>query len=217
MMKKSIEAIADDLKIGKDALKAIENEDLSRMPDEVFAKGFLRGFARAVNADEDRVIQDYLQRLHQFEHSIRSGQYIDRENDRFWRKLGLSLTVLLVIICLTVFVLSRNDDQIPESRTVSPPGSDTPGHEYTKTTNDEAQPEMIRLSIITVDETWIKIIIDKKKAREYTLKPGDKLEFEASDGYNLLVGNAAGIKLFANRIPIDIPAEKGKVVNIDIP
>ncbi len=225
--KLSLEAIAGELKIGMDVLQAIENEDLSKMPDKVFAKGFLRGFAKSVDADENRVIYDYLKMLHQFNRSIQASHNLDRENDLFWRKLVVSIIVLLCVIFVTIFVLSGSEDEMPikeqtkgltDSVSSSCAGGpavsrDTPG----KVSSPETIPEKIRLSVYTLEETWIKIIIDSEKAKEYTLQPGDRLELEACNKYNLLVGNAAGVKLFANRIPIDLPGEKNKVVNIEIP
>ncbi len=217
----SLEAIAHELKVGTGVLMAIENEDLSRMPDEVFAKGFLRGYARIVNADEGRVIHSYLQRRQQFDRSILSHYTLARENDLFWRKLMLSLTVLCLVIFLTIFVLSRPEEQIPvAAEPTVPVQADTAGERpapLSKLSPDKQVSGPIHLSIITVADTWLKIIIDDQKNREYTLRPGDHLEFEAARRYNLLIGNAAGVKLFANRVPVDIPEEPGKVVNIEIP
>ena len=42
-------------------------------------------------------------------------------------------------------------------------------------------------------ETWLKIYIDNKPAKEYMFKPGSMPQWEASTGFDLLVGNAAGI------------------------
>lgn len=224
--KLSLDAIAGELKVGTGVLLAIENEDLSKMPDEVFAKGFLRGFSKIVGADESRVVDDYLKRRHQLNWSIQSSRNLDRENDLFWRKLALSAAVLLSLILLTVFVLSGRKAQDPGmpaagpsdsailAQDVSPDARDNTG---TVVSPSETTSQTIRLSVIAVEETWIKIIIDNGQTREYSLRPGDHLYFEAVNGYNLLIGNAAGIKLVANGIPVDLPGEKGKVVNIEIP
>jgi len=228
-----LDDIAHDLKVGTSVLTTIENEDFSRMPDEVYAKGFLRGYSKIVNADEGRVIQNYLQRLQQFNQSVQSDFKLARENDLLWKKLTLSLVVMFLVMFLTIFVLARPEDQTLEknNQKVTPADSRILTHNEAvdfKNNNESASSsepatktipaaETIRLSIITIEQTWMKIIIDNEKTREYTLRAGDHLEFEALRGYNLLIGNAAGIKLFANKIPIDIPGEKDKVVNINIP
>lgn len=228
----TLEVIAQDLKVGTGVLKAIENEDLSRMPEPVFAKGFLRGFARIVDADEARVIQDYLQRLNQFKRTILSSENMVRENDLFWKKLITSAVVVIILISLTVFVSTRHEEKVTgkgqtdKNKIVKTPVStESPPGDYGDALNDtgnvvfpdDRESEAIRLSVVAVADTWLKINIDNKKNREYTLRPGDRLEFEALRGYNLLIGNAAGVKLFVNKAPLEIPREEGKVVNIDIP
>ncbi|KAF5429743.1 protein of unknown function (DUF4115), partial [Candidatus Methanophagaceae archaeon] len=73
------------------------------------------------------------------------------------------------------------------------------------------------LSIIAIETTWIKVIIDGQKPKEYSLKPGDRRELEASSGFNLLVGNATGVQLLLNDKPIEILGKRGQIVNIQIP
>ena len=89
----------------------------------------------------------------------------------------------------------------------------------------ELQPDLVvkqskkslLLSIITIETTWIKVIIDGRKPKEYSLEPRDRLEFEASSGFNLLVGNATGVQLILNDKPIEVLGERGQVVNIQVP
>lgn len=56
-----LEYISSDTKIGMDILKAIEDEDHSRLPEPVFVKGFIRAFSRIVGADENKAVQTYLE------------------------------------------------------------------------------------------------------------------------------------------------------------
>lgn len=222
--------IARELKIGVGVLAAIENEDLSMMPDKVFAKGFLRGFAKIVGADEGRVIHDYLERIDQLNGPIQPNHNNPTEEKKsLWAKLALSALVVLLVIFLTVFVLSGPADQTPEDRETVPADAALSADgdsvdlnnevsvDTGQTSSSAAIPEKIQLSIITAERTWIKIIIDNEKAKEYMLQPGDHLDLDASNKYNLLIGNAAGIKLFANGVPVELPREAGKVINIEIP
>jgi cytoskeletal protein RodZ len=78
-------------------------------------------------------------------------------------------------------------------------------------------PEKLFLKIISEEETWFKVIIDNQDASEYTLKPGESMELEALSGYNILIGNAAGLKLFLNDKPVEVPGKSGEVVTIRIP
>jgi hypothetical protein len=77
--------------------------------------------------------------------------------------------------------------------------------------------EKHRLRILTVEDTWIKLSIDSGSPREYSLKPGDHLELEASTGFQLLIGNAGGIKIQLNGNPFEVAGKSGQVVSVKIP
>jgi hypothetical protein len=73
------------------------------------------------------------------------------------------------------------------------------------------------LQITAVEDTWIKVIIDNKEPNEFNLSVGEQMEIEASAGYNLLIGNAAGLVLKLNEKPIPISGKIGEVVSIQLP
>ncbi len=225
----SLEFLSAELRIGTRILSAIENEDLPNLPDEVYTRGFLRSFAQMVGADTEWVIQDYqenvslVQELH---HSEMGGQAV---NKFFWLKLAVAAVLMLTIMVMTVWHLSggENKKKLPAPEKKASPAQTvsqkkiktnvSPRKETDKGLPAPKNKEIIKLSIDTVEKTWIKIIIDNAETREYTLQPGDRIKLVASERFNLLIGNAAGVKLRANRIPIDVPGEQGEVVNIEIP
>lgn len=59
MKKLSLEEINDETKIRLDQLKAIEAGDFQKLPGEVYVKGFIMNFARAVGLDEHEVLKKY--------------------------------------------------------------------------------------------------------------------------------------------------------------
>lgn len=79
------------------------------------------------------------------------------------------------------------------------------------------KPDRLLLSIEAVENTRLKIIIDDQKPKDFKLNAGDKLEFDAESGYNLLIGSATGVKLEFNHKPYGIPGRHGQAVNIILP
>jgi len=73
------------------------------------------------------------------------------------------------------------------------------------------------LKIVTVEKTWLKVISDDQKPREYSLNPGDRLELEALSEFNLLIGNAAGVYLNINGKDLPVTGSKGQVLTLKIP
>ncbi len=105
----------------------------------------------------------------------------------------------------------------PENLEDTPPEPKQEALHETEKKPEAVIPEKLFLKIISEEETWFKVIIDNNDASEYTLKPGESMELEALSGYNILIGNAAGLKLFLNDKPVEVPGRSGEVVTIRIP
>ena len=59
----SLDQIAQDTKIGVHFLKAIENEDFSRLPGGIFTTSYLRQYAVAIGYDEDALVSFYQRKM----------------------------------------------------------------------------------------------------------------------------------------------------------
>ena len=137
----------------------------------------------------------------------------------------LSLGALFGIIVLSVIVISfvhnrpsgdNSKLQVPDKihRDLSSKNLQVPNLAVKKR---EQTAEKMLLKIVGVGKTWLKILIDDQSAREYSLKSGDLLELEASSGYNLLIGNAAGVQITLNGKPVKVLGKSGQVVNLQLP
>ncbi|MDY6903200.1 MAG: DUF4115 domain-containing protein [Thermodesulfobacteriota bacterium] len=227
----SLEMLANETRISMDTLAAIENEDYSRLPKEVYARGFLRSCARAVGADGDRVIRSYEENLAISNRIILAEQELERENARFWRKVMFSTMTLLAVIVLTIFLAQP---RVPSSGITEPSSPETSAPQQKESqlspvsepalspqkranTANPSESDKILLEIRTIEKTWVKIVVDNQKPKEYTLKPGDHLALEANSGFNILIGNATGVQLLKNGQPVFVPGKQGQVVNMEIP
>src|SRR5207245_2546872 len=56
----SLDGIANRTKISVSYLKAIERNDVSKLPGGVFARGFVRSFATAVGLDSEALVQEFV-------------------------------------------------------------------------------------------------------------------------------------------------------------
>ena len=55
----SLETISAVTKVGVDLWDGLERNDFSRWPTGIFARAFVRDYARAVGLDEDEVIDEF--------------------------------------------------------------------------------------------------------------------------------------------------------------
>jgi cytoskeleton protein RodZ len=56
----TLDEIASATKIGSRTLRALEEEDFSKLPGGIFNKGFVRAYARYLGIDEEQAVADYL-------------------------------------------------------------------------------------------------------------------------------------------------------------
>ncbi|GKS59241.1 XRE family transcriptional regulator [Nitrospira sp.] len=69
----SVEEVALKTRIRADFVRAIEEGNYAKLPDQVFARGFVRSYARSLGLDEEDAIQRFVQS---------AGSYYDKQNER---------------------------------------------------------------------------------------------------------------------------------------
>jgi hypothetical protein len=222
----SLEKVSEETRIAISKLQLIEQEALEALPDEVFVKGFLRSYARAIGADGEEVVKLYQARLNMVSRLTAAGSFSPRSSLFAWRNLILSITTVLAVIALTLYGVSYFQSRMPQPETVkAPAGGEHSEAAISRQETDSGVKKVatqkplkeLMLHIIAIDDTWIKVIIDNEDSKEYNLASGEKLELEASAGFNLLIGNAGGLELEFNGKPLKIEGKAGEVVNVQLP
>ena len=216
----SLDEVSEETRIRIDTLRLIEKEDHDRLPSEVFVKGFLRAYAEAVGIDGGEAVTRYTSSINAYQATARSETDFAKLSTRFWPHLLLSLGAMICIITLSVFAMSVFHSPLQTDNQVNTNAGEDDNKNDSELESDLAgkpSEKSLLLKIITIETSWIKVIIDGRKPKEYSLKPGDRLEFEAFTGFNLLIGNAAGVQLILNDKPIEVSGKRGQVVNIQIP
>ena len=216
----SLDEVSEETRIRIDTLRLIEKEDHDRLPSEVFVKGFLRAYAEAVGIDGSEAVTRYTSSINAYQATARSETDFVKLSTRFWPHLLLSLGAMICIITLSVFAMSVFHSPLQTDNQVNTNAGEDDNKNDSELESDLAgkpSEKSLLLKIITIEASWIKVIIDGRKPKEYSLKPGDRLEFEAFDDFNLLIGNATGVQLILNDKPIEVLGKRGQVVNIQIP
>lgn len=218
-----LKTISDETKIAVSTLRLLEEEAYDKLPDTIFVKGFLKSYAEVIGTSPDVIIQNFLAGRHHYNETLRY------EADRL--KSNRSLWPWFVAAGLIACILYATISAIKAPSTGRSPEVDTPQTETGLAANTEALSETddkrpaetlesetsYLLEINAVEETWLKIIVDRQDPKEYLLNPGDRLELKSSSGFNLLIGNATGINLQLNHRAIAIDGEHGQVVTLKLP
>jgi cytoskeletal protein RodZ len=223
-----LEQVAEETRITVSTLEAIEAEDLDRLPPEVFTKGFLRSFAQAVGADPAEAVRRYEFRRRQLQRSSDLDQGSHAIRSELRGRVAIALLVLAVLVAASLFgyyywggasneialtaqTASSDLPAVQEPAVMRPPAA-----AEAKSSQVPPTPKYI-LTVSAKEDAWIKVSIDQGTPSEHTLKSGGQINLEAQAGFNLLIGNAGGIRLTLDGKPVQVPGKRGEVVNLHLP
>ncbi|MGE5256202.1 MAG: RodZ domain-containing protein [Hyphomicrobiales bacterium] len=224
-----LELVAEETRIALATLEAIENEDFGQLPPEVFLRGFLRAFAKAVGADPDEAVRRYdaCRMMLPSDAATDPGQRVISEELR--GKLIVSLILLAGLMAVSLLGYQQwsqprrdaaKNTPAPDSRSVTTgqPSAVSPllPSEAAKKPRIPATPKHV-LTVSAQEDGWIKVSIDQGTPSEHPLKAGSQVTLEAQVSFNLLIGNAAGMRLNLDGKPVHVPAKRGEVVNLHLP
>jgi cytoskeleton protein RodZ len=119
----TIDEVASKTRIRTDFVKALEDGNFAKLPDQVFARGFVRSYARSLGLDEDDAIHRFVQS---------AGAYYDKQVERERLKLrqaeeerkrqanqkAVAVAIGIAILTL-IFLLSREQSSLLVRRSSS--------------------------------------------------------------------------------------------------
>lgn len=100
----SLDEIAESTKIGTRSLRALEEEDFSKLPGGIFNKGFVRSYAKFLGLDEDQTVADFNAAFSEYERN-RTGAYFlqqQQEAEQAAPKEASFFAPVVVVICLVI-------------------------------------------------------------------------------------------------------------------
>ena len=114
----TLEEAAARTRILPQYLKAVEDNNYAKLPDEVFAKGFVRSYARILGLDETTVIRQFDESGGQFyaKRNERESLKQKLEEEERRKKVNRNIVVGMVsAVLLILFVLDRKSTRLNSS------------------------------------------------------------------------------------------------------
>ncbi|MFZ2445777.1 MAG: RodZ domain-containing protein [Syntrophobacteraceae bacterium] len=75
----------------------------------------------------------------------------------------------------------------------------------------------LRFAVEADAKTWVQVIIDEKETRSAMLHPGDKREWSAQKGMQVVIGNAGGVRMKWEDQQVKAPRDPGRVLRFKLP
>ncbi|MCD4715284.1 MAG: DUF4115 domain-containing protein [Desulfobacterales bacterium] len=80
-----------------------------------------------------------------------------------------------------------------------------------------AESDLLILKAIVRERTYVRMVVDSQEPKEYVFRPGSTPQWEAREGFDVLIGNAGGVDLEFNGKEIQNLGRAGQVVRLRFP
>lgn len=221
----SLRDIADRTKISLRYLQAMEDNRFDLLPAPIFAKGFLREYARYVGLSPDEVVNHYLsvQQASAEEEGVKkdttlAGQRPHRVKPvRSWTYgllLFLALVVLVGIVAALVWYADKRRDD-PGGNVTPPPSAAPPEPQRAPAAPPLSTPARPKAPLeVTLDFTsacWIEVAADGKRVLSQEMAQGESLPVAAQQSVEVKLGDAGAAEIQVNGLPYPLNGKKGEV------
>lgn len=243
----SVEDIMEYSRISKFMVQQIEAENLSKLPEPVFLKGFLKTYAQAVGLDPADVIERYNRALNREPSPVETARETahirrvsyrtvkqPRERKKGGAMKGFMVLFVAAVVGAGVFIYRDYKNKtvdVPvepvketqtlggaEATSVPKPAVPPTAENPAASKPKEAKPiENPHLEVVCVKATAVKVSVDGGAPDVYTMKPMEHIEITAKNMFNILIEDKCGVNLLLNSNPVTLPGKCGQTVNIQLP
>ncbi len=269
----TLDDVASKTRIHPEFLMALEEGNYARLPDQVFAKGFVRSYARSLGLDEEDAMRRFTESAGAFYNKqseldlLRVRQAADERQRQANRKVifaaaAVAVLALILLLGREQSTVSRHrpaGDAEPPAVGTMPPGPATGaargqaerkpadsapvrrGPERSEAgapTVNEVKPQDVApglgasagqqesmaplstvpaaplaglpgqtdstqsaplvLDLEAMELSWVVVQVDGASPHEALMRPGDRVQWKASDRFTLTLGNAGGVRVLLN-------------------
>jgi cytoskeleton protein RodZ len=219
----SLRDIAERTKISLRYLEAMEEDRFDVLPAPIFAKGFLREYARYVGLSPDEVVNHYLS-VQDPQEGTEEGKKEDtrpgRERARKARGwtwglfLFLAGALLLALVAAFAWWAQKRRDDVSVQQPPPPIAAPPRVSPVVSVPPPEVSSAPLEVSLDFTEECWVEAVIDGKSRFSELRAQGESLQLEAKEQIVFTtLGNAGAVEIQVNGYPLDVGKKKGEVVH----
>lgn len=215
----TIAQISGVLCVRKSLIEAMEQGNWSVLPHHVYVKGYIKEYANFLNVI-DEIADDLDEGENTAAPEIPIQQLAETPRKRITRKTFVYAVIIIVLLGYLIVSRTQREQpyapQVEATNVISSSGVYGTGTAENKSAVSNV-PDMKMLMISCQERTWISVIIDDTEKKEFMLNPQEVIMLGAKERFDLLIGNAAGIKMFLNGKDIEFSGKSGEVKRIKLP
>jgi len=210
----SLRDISDETKISIRYLEALEEDRFDILPGSVFAKGFLRQYARYVGLDGDEVVNSYLAaQSGQRPEDSGTGARQGRRRRREWLTgalLAVGLLALLAAVAALAYYAERSAGDSGEDAAGRPPAmarplpAEPPGVEPATPGREGAGEVALTVTLDFDGHCWVEAVVDGARALSELRVQGESLTLTARESVELTLDAPEVVRMEVDGEPFEL-------------
>lgn len=238
----TVQDVASRTRIHSAYLEKIESGSTEGLPALAFVRGFMRNYMQTLGIDDPALAEAVAELGHvpqavpppQPLRPDTTEKLLGMESETAnWTRwiLVAALAVLLIWVVYLLVRVTTTGDPVPAttSTAVTPPPSpapealpgsgSVPGAARPSSAGTAGQPTgaaepraNLRLTVRGLEETWLRLSLDRQPAVELLIHPAESVNFDANEEIRLTVGKSQGVSVYLNGLEVALPAEKNRLV-----
>jgi hypothetical protein len=208
--------VSNSLCIRKSLIDAIESGNWKLLPHEVYVRGYLKEYAHLLNVYNE-ITDDLTRKEEEVPIEIHIQQKTELKSKQIPKRAFVYPLVFVLVIGF--FIISQinkeqnNTTQIQYAERTSKNIIDNNSSDMKNATEIS---DAKKLMITCQERTWVSVVIDETEKKEFMLNPQDIIILNAKEKYDLLIGNAGGVKLILDGKDIQFSGISGEVKRIKL-
>ncbi len=196
----TIQQVANETKIQKMYLRAIEEQNFEELPEATYVKGFLKSYAKTIGVDPQEVLDVYVEMINEKKKDLYE-EIEETENESNVKKIIIIAVLILIVFFVAVkvvgFFFADTDSEKTKSEKIERNIEEKTKLVKTENGTVVEAIEFKELEIIALNKTWIEIKDEKNSNNNFrgyllpdqnkVIKTKNNLKINMQDGYNIKI------------------------------
>jgi cytoskeletal protein RodZ len=205
----TLEKVEEETKIRKKYISAMEQDEFQTLPGPVYARAFLKNYAKYLNIDTEEIIE-VLKEIHPGEDiQAETTEPVDKKAvkkaglTRYW--MYFAAVLLISAVAVSIYYGARG---INANRGAAEEGGNRSAVEATSQDDTLQQapiqdnsPKLTGVNVVLnvkSDKSWINVIVDGNQVFQGEIKAGESKSFEGKEIILVTLGNAGAVEVLEN-------------------
>jgi len=211
-----LETVAEETKIRKHYINALEIEDFDVLPPRVYATGFVTTYARFLKLDPEAMVSQF-KSLAYHDKTAPAPVMAEKRTKREFKIPIKNIIAAAMFLLIALWAGNWVSAYIAQQGASHPPTVQEPAVVNNPPANDNpslepAAPEKLALAIVARQRCWLLVKVDGIEQFSGFIEAGESKAFEAAGSIIVKAGNAGGIDLTLNNQPLAPLGNVGQVV-----